>query len=245
MRKVLTFFGIQLLCKAWKISRIPVWENVVRYFKSLKICLSKTIDCRALNASLVGFNHNFLRALLLVILGWTQLWNLEHLGHLCLFWIWKRILQHFSISNVLSPLHVETAHQRWWMIDLTHSFKASHGFFFAAATTFFLILLQKCQISNWCIVSFPFSIMCFLIWSTVTPFVLKNLSPFMMLELLDFLTWVMVIAAILLVIWSMKEHDKYLTLRPGLSQLPSLLRRHEPCSFNWFNIELFSLQYLS
>ena len=41
----------------------------------------------------------------------------------------------------------------------------------------------------------------------------------------------------------MKEYVKYLALCPGLLQLPSPLRRHEPCSFNWFNIELFSLHH--
>ena len=203
-------FGIHLY-KAWKISRIPMWANLVSYFKSPKTCLSKTIDCRALNVSLVGFNHNFLYALLLVILGWTHWWNLEQID-LCLFCMWKRILHHFSFSSVSSPSHVETAHQRWLMIDLIHSFKAWHGFFFAAAAKFFLILLQKCEISNWCIVSFSFSLMRFLIceclsvvtWSTVTSFVLKNLSPFInpkfsiLLEFLASVTWVMVIAAILL-----------------------------------------------
>ena len=251
-------FGIHLY-KAWKISRIPMWANLVSYFKSPKTCLSKTIYCRALNVSLVGFNHNFLYTLLLVILGWTHWWNLEQID-LCLFCMWKRILHHFSFSSVSSPSHVETAHQRWLMIDLIHPLKAWHDFFFAAAAKFFLILLQKCQISNWCIVSFPFSLLCFLsfecllsvvIWSTVTPFVLKNLSPFMnptfsiLLEFCPLSLWVMVIAAILLVIWSMKEYVKYLTLCLGLSHLLSPLRWHEPCSFKWFNIELFSLQYLS
>ena len=120
------------------------------------------------------------------------------------------------------------------------------------------IFLEKCQILNWCIVSFSFSL-CFLIceclsvviWSTVTPFFLKNLSHLInptfsiLLEFLASVTWVMVIAAILLVIWSMKEYVKYLTLCLGLSHLLSPLRWHEPCSFKWFNIELFSLQYLS
>ena len=128
-----------------------MWENLVRYFKSPKTCLSKTIDCRPLNASLVGFNHKFLRALILVILGWTHLWNLEQLNHLCLFWMWKRILHYFSLSSVSSPFHVETAHQIWLIIDLIHPFKVWHGFFFAAAAKFFLMLSQKWQISNWCI----------------------------------------------------------------------------------------------
>ena len=204
-------------------------------------------------------NHNFLCTLLLVILGWTHLWNLEQLDDLCLFWMRKRILHHFSLSSVSSPSHAETAHQRGLMIDLIHSFKAWYGFYFAAVAKFFLILLQKWQILNWCIVSFSLFLRYFLIseclsvvlWSTVTPFVLKNLSPYInptfstLLELLASVTWVMVIAAVLLIIWSMKVYVKNLALCLGLSHLPCLLRRPKPCSFNWFNIELFSLQYPS
>ena len=244
-----------------KFSRISVWEILARYFKSRKTCLSKTIDCTALHASLFGFNLNFLRALLLVIFGWVHLWNLEQLDHLCFFWMWKRILHHFSLSSVSSPSHVETASQRWLMIDLIHQFNSNtrNDLFFAADTKFFLMLLQKYKKSIWCIVSFLFSLVCFLIceclsvvlWSTVTPFVLKNLSPFInlifyiLLELLASVSCVMVIASILLVIWTMKQYVKYLALRPGLWNLPFPPRRHEPSSFNWFNIELLSLQYLS
>ena len=43
----------------------------------------------------------------------------------------------------------------------------------------------------------------------------------------------------------MKVYVKYLALCLGLSQLPPPLRRPKPCSFNWFNRELFSLQYFS
>ena len=144
---MLTFWD-PLIYKAWKISRIPVWENLGRYFKSPKTYFAKTIDSRALNASLVRFDHNSLHAMLLVILGWTHLWNLEQLDQLCLFWMWKKRLHHFSLSSVSSPSHDEIAHQRWLMIDLIYPFKAWHGFFFAAAAKFFLKLLQKCQISN-------------------------------------------------------------------------------------------------
>ena len=106
-------------------------------------------------------------------------------SRLCLFLMWKRILHHFSLSSVWSSSHAETAHQRGFMIDLIHSFKAWYGFYFAAVAKLFLILLQKWQILNWCIVSFSLFVRCFLIseclsvviWSTVTPFVLKNLSP--------------------------------------------------------------------
>ena len=165
--------------------------------------------------------------------------------------MWKRILYHFSPSSVSSPLHVETAHQRSLMTDLIHTFKAWHGFFFAAAAKFFLILLQKCQISNWCIVSFSFSLMCFLIcecqfvviWSTVTSFVLKNLSPLInptfsvLLEFFGFRHLGYVHSSNFI---SNSIHEKV-----SLSPLQSLLRQHEPCSFNWLNIELFSLQHLS
>ena len=91
--------------------------------------------------------------------------------------MWKRILYHFSLSCVSSPTHVEIAHQRWLMIDLIHPFKAWHDFFFAAAVKFFLILLQKCQIWNWCLI-FPHVFsglwMSVVIWSTVTPFLKKK-----------------------------------------------------------------------
>ena len=138
-------------------------EILARYFKSPKTCLSKTVDCRALNASLFEFNLNFLRAVLLVVLGWAHLWNLEQLDHLYFFWMWKRMLHHFSHSSVSSPPHVEAAQQRWLMIDLIHQLKAWNDFFFAASTKFFLMLLRKCQKWIWCVVSFLFSLVCFLI----------------------------------------------------------------------------------
>ena len=160
--------------------------------------------------------------------------------------MWKRTLNHFSLSSVSSLSHVETAHQRWLMIVLIHPFKAWNGFLFAANAKFFVIIFQQCRISNWCIVSFSFSLRCFLfceylpivIWSALAPFILKNLSPYIqftfstLLKFLAFFTWVMVKAAVLLAIRSMKDYVKYLSLCLGLSPLPSLLRQIEPCSFN-------------
>ena len=97
--------GAHLLYKGWYASNTPVWQNLVRCVKSLKIFLLKTILWRASNASELGDIPPFVFTCCLVRDGWTHFVNLLLPVHSCLFWMWNRALIHFLLEV---PDHLHT-----------------------------------------------------------------------------------------------------------------------------------------
>ena len=125
---------------------------------SLNRVLSNMIFCKATKASKEGF-HAFSRCC--GILGQEHLWNNILPVHECLFWIWKRILTHFSLINCSSPSHHPQHHQKWSQIDLVQSFIIKHDFFLADWVNFFFMFLRTSYISNWWLIYFWSSLMYF------------------------------------------------------------------------------------
>ena len=104
-------------------------------FKSLSRVLSNMIFCNTAKASEEGFSHAFSQCCR--ILGWQHLWNVILPIDECLFWTWKRILTHFSLSNFSSPSHDPQHHQKWLQIDLIQPFIIEHDFFLVDWVNFF------------------------------------------------------------------------------------------------------------
>ena len=136
--------GAHLLYKGWYASNTPVWQNLVRCVKSLKIFLLKTIFWRASNASELDDISSFVFTCCLVRDGWTHFATSPFMFVLDL----KQNTYPFLTRSSGSPSHVADAHQKWFPIDLIHFSIIVQADLLLTARNFFLMFLAKCHTSK-------------------------------------------------------------------------------------------------
>ena len=91
--------------------------------------------------------------------------------HLCLFWIWERIIIHFLCKSSTTPSLAAQAIHKWFLIDWTHFKNILQDTFWLALISFFLMFLTKYLTLNWWLVPGSFSIIYLSIWVWCSPII--------------------------------------------------------------------------
>ena len=153
-----------------------------------------------------------------------------------MFWIWKRILTHFSLSNCSSPSHDLQHHQKWFQTDLIQPFIIKHDFF--TYMPYIKLVINIFVIFCHALFDFGMTICCnlgnifLLFWISPNNFSKAFFS--ILSKLPAVVHWITTSPATLFDDWSRNEYLRCLVLCPGIFFLFIACNIHFllPCSFH-------------